>query len=57
MMAGRRVPQNTAEYARWLAGEISRRYRDSEVLEEAVATFPSTTVVRDFDTAQIRRPD
>lgn len=29
MTAGRRVPQNTAEYARWLAGEISRRYRDT----------------------------
>lgn len=29
MTAGRRVPQNTAEYARWLAGEISCRYRDS----------------------------
>ena len=29
MTSGRRVPQNTAEYARWLAGEISRRYRDT----------------------------
>ena len=29
MIHGRRVPQNTAEYARWLAGEISRRYRDT----------------------------
>jgi hypothetical protein len=29
MTAGRRVPQNTAEYARWLAGEISRRYRET----------------------------
>jgi hypothetical protein len=29
MIHGRRVPQNTAEYARWLAGEIWRRYRDT----------------------------
>jgi ribonuclease Z len=36
---------------------ISRRYRETEVLSEAVAVFPSTTVVRDFDTAQVRRPD
>jgi hypothetical protein len=27
MSSARRIPQNTAEYARWLAGEISRRYR------------------------------
>jgi hypothetical protein len=27
MSSGRRIPQNTAEYARWLAGEISRRFR------------------------------
>ena len=36
---------------------ISRRYRETEVLEEASAVFPATTVVRDFDTLQIRRPD
>jgi len=29
MTARRRIPQNSAEYARWLAGEISRRYRDT----------------------------
>jgi ABC-type Fe3+ transport system substrate-binding protein len=29
MTTGRRIPQNTAEYARWLAAEISRRYRDT----------------------------
>ncbi|WP_424376418.1 hypothetical protein [Methylocystis silviterrae] len=29
MTVGRRIPQNTAEYARWLAGEISRRYRET----------------------------
>jgi len=46
-----------AEVGHLYLTHISRRYRDSEVLEEAVATFPSTTVVRDFDTAQIRRPD
>jgi hypothetical protein len=27
MSNGRRIPQNTAEYARWLAREISRRHR------------------------------
>lgn len=29
MRVGRRIPQNTAEYSRWLAGEVSRRYRDT----------------------------
>ena len=36
---------------------ISRRYREREVLDEACAIFPHTTVARDFDQVQIRRPD
>lgn len=36
---------------------ISRRYREREVLEEARAIFPQTTVARDFDRFEIRRPD
>jgi ribonuclease Z len=42
---------------RLLLTHISRRYREQEVLEEASAIFPATTVVRDFDRFQIRRPD
>ncbi len=42
---------------RLLLTHISRRYREQEVLEEASAIFPATTVVRDFDQFQIRRPD
>lgn len=34
---------------------ISRRYRVNEVLEEASAIFPNTTVARDFDRFEIRR--
>lgn len=29
MASRQRIPQNTAEYARWLADEISRRYRET----------------------------
>jgi len=34
---------------------ISRRYRERDVLAEAQAIFPDTTVVRDFDHYQVRR--
>lgn len=36
---------------------VSRRYREADVLHEAQPIFPQTTVVRDFDQFQIRRPD
>jgi ribonuclease Z len=36
---------------------ISRRYKDRQVLEEAREIFPRATVVRDFDTFQIRREE
>ncbi|MEW6567361.1 MAG: ribonuclease Z [Chloroflexota bacterium] len=36
---------------------ISRRYREQEVLDEASSIFPQTSVVRDFDQVQVRRPD
>ena len=34
---------------------ISRRYREKDVLAEAQAIFPNTSVARDFDTFQIKR--
>ncbi len=34
---------------------ISRRYRERDVLAEAQAIFPNTSVARDFDAFQIRR--
>lgn len=34
---------------------ISRRYREKDVLEEALAIFPDTVVVRDFDVFQVKR--
>ncbi len=36
---------------------ISRRYREKEVVEEARAIFPNTTVARDFDRFQIKRAE
>jgi ribonuclease Z len=34
---------------------ISRRYRERDVLAEAQAVFPNTSVARDFDSFQVRR--
>jgi ribonuclease Z len=34
---------------------ISRRYRERQVLEEAITVFPNTAVARDFDRYEIRR--
>jgi ribonuclease Z len=34
---------------------ISRRYRETDVLAEAQAIFPNTSVARDFDAFQVRR--
>lgn len=36
---------------------ISRRYREKDVLREALAIFPNTSVARDFDTFQIKREE
>jgi len=36
---------------------ISRRYREKDVLKEAQAIFPNTSVARDFDSFQIKRED
>ncbi len=36
---------------------ISRRYREKDVLAEAIEIFPNTSVARDFDQFQVRRPD
>jgi len=36
---------------------ISRRYREKDVLNEAQAIFPNTSVARDFDTFQIKREE
>jgi ribonuclease Z len=32
---------------------LSRRYREQDVLDEARAVFPNTTVVRDFDRIKV----
>jgi ribonuclease Z len=34
---------------------ISRRYREQDVLNEARAIFPNTTVARDFDRIKVLR--
>jgi ribonuclease Z len=36
---------------------ISRRYREKDVLKEAQAIFPNTSVARDFDMFQIKREE
>jgi ribonuclease Z len=36
---------------------ISRRYREKDILKEAQATFPNTSVARDFDSFQIKREE
>ena len=36
---------------------ISRRYREKDVVKEAQALFPNTSVARDFDTFQIKREE
>jgi len=36
---------------------ISRRYREKDVIREAQALFPNTSVARDFDTFQIKREE
>lgn len=60
----RNFGHTTAQEAAELAAEngvkhlflthISRRYRERDILEEARAVFPNTTVVRDFDHFRIR---
>ena len=37
--------------------DISRRYREKDVLKEAQEIFPNTSVARDFDTFQIKRDE
>ena len=36
---------------------ISRRYREKDVIKEAQALFPNTSVARDFDSFQIKREE
>jgi ribonuclease Z len=36
---------------------LSRRYREKDILKEAQATFPNTSVARDFDSFQIKRQE
>jgi ribonuclease BN (tRNA processing enzyme) len=36
---------------------LSRRYREKDVLAEAQAVFPNTSVARDFDSFQIKREE
>lgn len=42
---------------RLILTHLSRRYREKDVLTEAQAIFPNTSVARDFDTFQIRREE
>ena len=42
---------------RLILTHISRRYRERDVLAEAQAVFPETSVARDFDSHQIRRAE
>jgi ribonuclease Z len=61
----REFSHNTAKRAAELARDagvkklilthISRRYREKDVLAEAQAIFPNTSVARDFDSFQIKR--
>jgi ribonuclease Z len=44
-----------AQVRRLFLTHLSRRYRDRDVLEEAQAVFPETTVVKDFDRFTIAR--
>lgn len=46
-----------ADVHRLVLTHISRRYRESEVLEEAQAIFPHTTVANDFDHFRISRQE
>lgn len=43
-----------AEVRKLILTHISRRYRNKDVLEEAQAIFPNTSVARDFDTFIIK---
>ena len=40
---------------RLILTHLSRRYREKDVLAEAQAIFPNSSVARDFDTFQIKR--
>lgn len=43
----------TAEVGQLYLTHLSRRYREQDVLNEAQAIFPNTTVVRDFDRIKV----
>ena len=47
----------TAGVKKLILTHISRRYREKDVLKEAQAIFPNTTVARDFDSFQIKREE
>jgi len=40
---------------RLILNHVSRRYRDKDILQEAQAVFPNTTVARDFDSFVIKK--
>jgi ribonuclease Z len=42
-----------AEVGQLFLTHLSRRYREQEVLSEAQAIFPNSTVVRDFDRIKV----
>lgn len=46
-----------AKVQRLVLTHVSRRYREAEILEEAQAIFPETSVARDFDHLRVLRRD
>jgi ribonuclease Z len=46
-----------ADVRRLVLTHVSRRYRETEILEEARAIFPETVVARDFDHFRVLRSD
>jgi ribonuclease Z len=46
-----------ADVRRLVLTHVSRRYRETEILEEAQAIFPETVVARDFDHFRVLRSD
>lgn len=46
-----------ADVRRLVLTHVSRRYRETEILEEARAIFPETVIARDFDHFRVMRSD
>jgi len=46
-----------AEVRQLILTHISRRYRDKDILKEARAVFPNTSLAHDFDVVQVKKPE